>query len=314
MGETMRTLLLLLIIFFLVIPVKADTIMDTTTQAGADMVNLGINAWLTSTADTIINFADGATNSTRSPGQMALFHMVTYDYNPFDNPGIISTIQSTAIIFLFLFVIFVFAGLAYIVIHSRFPGMAQAVDYTIFQDKGFDYMEYLKTLGTVISFIVFGFTAVWTMMLISKTISEMMTAAALDTLVTSSQSGIVYLVMAIAYLLLSIFMAIRILGISIITSLLLVLFAAWQFHTIRNLVSMVFVYFGILIFMQPILIAIASIGIMSIEWIGNTTAGYFSVFFLYFGLIIMLVVVAFMLIIGPALFGKLIKIGSRALI
>jgi hypothetical protein len=240
--------------------------------------------------------------------------MVTYDYNPLENPGVISTIQSTAIIFLFLFVIFVFAGLAYIVIHSRFLGIGQAIDYTIFQDKGFDYMEYLKTLGTVIVFIVFGFTAVWTMMLLSKTISEMMTAATLDALVTTSKTGIVYLMMAIAYLLLSVFMAIRILGISIITSLLLVLFALWQFHPIRDLVNMVFVYFGILIFMQPILISIAAIGIMSIEWIGSTTVGYFSVALLYFGLIIMLVVVAFMLITGPALFGKLIKIGSRALL
>lgn len=278
------------------------------------MINGGLNAWLDSQSNSIISFADGETNSTRSPGQMALFHMITFDYSPFDNPGVLSTIQSTAIIFLFLFVIFVFAGMAYIMVHSRFPGIGQAVDYTIFQDKGFDYMEYLKTLGTVIIFIVFGFTAVWTVMLISKTISEMMTAAALDALVSSSSSGVVYLFMAFAYMLLSVFMAIRILGISIITSLILVLFAAWQFHQIRDLVNMVFVYLGILIFMQPILISIAAIGIMSIEWIGNFTVGYFSVSLLYFGLIIMLVVVAFCLIIGPALFGKLIKIGSRALL
>src|SRR5665811_440842 len=232
------------------------------------MINGGLNAWLDSQSNSIISFADGETNSTRSPGQMALFHMITFDYSPFDNPGVLSTIQSTAIIFLFLFVIFVFAGMAYIMVHSRFPGIGQAVDYTIFQDKGFDYMEYLKTLGTVIIFIVFGFTAVWTVMLISKTISEMMTAAALDALVSSSSSGVVYLFMAFAYMLLSVFMAIRILGISIITSLLLVLFAAWQFHQIRDLVNMVFVYLGILIFMQPILISIAAIGIMSIEWIG----------------------------------------------
>jgi len=304
---------ILISILFLINPVSAN-VLEPATQAGADMINGGLNAWLDSQSNSIISFADGETNSTRSPGQMALFHMITFDYSPFDNPGVLSTIQSTAIIFLFLFVIFVFAGMAYIMVHSRFPGIGQAVDYTIFQDKGFDYMEYLKTLGTVIIFIVFGFTAVWTVMLISKTISEMMTAAALDALVSSSSSGVVYLFMAFAYMLLSVFMAIRILGISIITSLLLVLFAAWQFHQIRDLVNMVFVYLGILIFMQPILISIAAIGIMSIEWIGNFTVGYFSVSLLYFGLIIMLVVVAFCLIIGPALFGKLIKIGSRALL
>jgi hypothetical protein len=312
MGENMK-LWILISILFLINPVSAN-VLEPATQAGADMINGGLNAWLDSQSNSIISFADGETNSTRSPGQMALFHMITFDYSPFDNPGVLSTIQSTAIIFLFLFVIFVFAGMAYIMVHSRFPGIGQAVDYTIFQDKGFDYMEYLKTLGTVIIFIVFGFTAVWTVMLISKTISEMMTAAALDALVSSSSSGVVYLFMAFAYMLLSVFMAIRILGISIITSLLLVLFAAWQFHQIRDLVNMVFVYLGILIFMQPILISIAAIGIMSIEWIGNFTVGYFSVSLLYFGLIIMLVVVAFCLIIGPALFGKLIKIGSRALL
>jgi hypothetical protein len=206
----------------------------------------------------------------------------------------------------------VFAGLAYIVIHSSFPGMGQAIDYTIFQDKGFDYMEYLKTLGTVIFFIIFGFTGVWTMFLISRTVSEMMTLTVLDSLVSSSSSGLVYLMMAFAYLLLSVFMAIRILGISIITSLLLVLFALWQFHTIRGVINMVFVYLGILVFMQPILISMAAIGVMTVEWI--RTIGVFPVHVLYVGLIIMLVACSFILIVGPAFFGKLIKIGSRALL
>lgn len=67
--------------------------------------------------------------------------------------------------------------------------------------------------------------------------------------------------------------------------------------------------------MQPILISIASIGIMTIEWMGSTVGDFMpAVNLLYFGLIIMLVVVACMLIIGPAIFGKLIKIGSRALL
>lgn len=228
----MRALLILSILLLILInPVNADTGDNAVAQAGEDMVNNGINAWLVSTAESIITFAEGKTNTTttRSPGQMVLFRMIAYSYDPFENPCVIKTIQSTGIIFLFLFVIFVFSGLAYVIIHSRFPGLGQAIDYTIFQDKGFDYMEYLKTLGTVIFFIIFGFTAVWTMMLLSKTISEMMTAAALDALVMSSKSGAVFLMMALSYLLLSVFMAIRIIGISIITSLLLVLFAAWHF-------------------------------------------------------------------------------------
>jgi hypothetical protein len=78
---------------------------------------------------------------------------------------------------------------------------------------------------------------------------------------------------------------------------------------------MVFVYLGILIFMQPILISIASIGIMTIEWMGSTVGDFMpAINLLYFGLIIMLVVVACMLIVGPAIFGKLIKFGSRALL
>jgi hypothetical protein len=83
------------------------------------MVNNGINAWLVSTAESIISFAEGETNATatatatRSPGQMVLFRMIAYSYDPFENPGVIKTIQSTGIIFLFLFVIFVFSGLAF---------------------------------------------------------------------------------------------------------------------------------------------------------------------------------------------------------
>ena len=311
-------LFLLVLILLLVNPVSANPVLDATTQAGADMVNLGINAWLTSTGDSLIGFADGITNTTNatglSPGQMALFHMITYNYDPLANPGVISTIQSTAVLFLFLFVIFVFSGMAYVMIHAKFPETGQAIDYTLFQDRGFDYMEYLKTLGTVIVFIMFGFTAVWTMILLSSVISQMMTASALDALVTTSQTGMVYLMMAFAYLILSIFMAIRVLSMSIISSLLLVLFALWQFHQIRDIINMVFVYFGILIFMQPILISIAAVGIMTIQWISGTAIGYFSTTMLYFALSIILVVAALVLILGPVLFGKLIKIGSRAVL
>jgi hypothetical protein len=89
MGETMRLHLFILVILLLISPVNAFGV-DTATEAGKEMVNGGINAWLDSQSNSIISFADGMTaNTTRSPGQMALFHLITYSYDPFENPGIL---------------------------------------------------------------------------------------------------------------------------------------------------------------------------------------------------------------------------------
>ena len=287
---------------------------DPAKQAGEDMVSGGLNAFLTSQANYIISVADGACNQTSQPGTMAAFQTLSLNYDPFMNPGIIAVIRSTSVLFLFLFALFVFGGLSYVIIHSRYPTAGQAIDYTLFDDKPFDVMEYVKSLGTVIVFILFGFTAVWTILLISRVISEMMTASALNAMVMTPNSGVILFFMAIAYLILSIFIAIRVLVVSIITSLLLVLFILWAFHIIRDVINVIFIYFLTMIFLQPILISIAAIGIMSIEWVigfGNT--GVSASYIYYFGLIIILVLTAITFTLGPVTVGKLIRIGRRHL-
>ena len=290
----------------LVVPV-----VDTAKQAGADMVSQGIDAFFISQANSIISFADGAVNQTSQAGTMAAFQAVTMYYDPFSNPGIMEVIRSTSIIFLFLFTLFVFGGLGYVMIHSKYPNVGKTIDFTFFDDKPFDMAEYVKSLGSVILFIVFGFTAVWTILLISKVISEMMTVSALNALVTTPNSGVILFFMAIAYLALSVFIAIRVLVISIITSLLLVLFILWAFHIIRDVINVIFIYFLTMIFLQPILISIAAIGIMTIEWvvgIGNTGP---TSYIYYLGLIIILVLTAITFTLGPVTVGKLIRIGTR---
>jgi len=284
---------------------------DGAVGVGAKMVSDGIDAALVSQGNSIISVADASVNQTSTPGSMAVFHAITASYDPFMNPGVLEVIRNTSIIFIFLFSLFVFGGLGYVMVHQKFPNMGKTIDYTFFEDKPFDMMEYVKSLGAVIVFIVFGFTAVWTIMLISQVISEMMTVSALDAMMTTPNSGMVFLIMAIAYLILSVFIAIRFLVITIITSLLLILFVLWAFHIIRDVINVIFIYFLTMIFLQPILISIAAIGIMCIKWVMIFTNGTNAGFIYYLGLLIILVITAITFTLGPATVGKLIRIGTR---
>jgi len=278
---------------------------------GEKMVSDGLDGFLVSQGNSIISVADASVNQTSVPGSMAVFQSITASYDPFSNPGVIEVLRNTSIIFLFLFSLFVFGGLGYVMVHQKFPNMGKTIDYTLFDDKPFDMKEYVKSLGSVIILVVFGFTAVWTIMLISQVISEMMAVSALDAMMTTPNSGMVFLIMAIAYLILSVFLAIRFLVISIITSLLLVLFVLWAFHIIRDVVNVIFIYFLTMIFLQPILISIAAIGIMCIKWVMIFSYGTDSGFVYYLGLLIILVLTAITFTFGPSTVGKLIRIGTR---
>ncbi len=294
---------------------SAAIVNNSSNAAGSDMVSGGIDNWLSGSADSIMGIADNvnANQPKRSSGEMALFEMITVDYDPFQNPGVIKTLQNTSILFLFLFVIFVFGGMAYVMIHQKYPQTGEALDYALNMEKGFDYKEYFKTLGSVIIFMVFGFLAVYVVLLISQVLSKMMAITALDAVVSSPSSPIIYIFMAIAYLILSIFIAIRLLVISVITALLFILFALWAFHIMRDVITMVFIYFATMIFMQPILISIASIGVMTIEWIIGSRIWMNEVYLLYIGLVVLLVIVALVLTLGPVTVQKLFRWGVRAI-
>lgn len=240
-----------------------------------------------------------------------MFKLLTIDYNPLNDPSTITTIQSTSIIFFFIFIIFVCSGLAYIMIHQKFPRYGESLDYALNHDQGFDYKEYLRSLGTVISFLVFGMTGVWVLFVISSVLSQMMSITALDATVASPHSPIIYFFMGLAYLCLSIFISIRILVISIITKVILVLFALWAFDIIRDVITSVFIYFALMIFMQPILITIAALGILTIEWLLAVSIWSGAAFILYLGLFILLVVAALVLTLGPLTVMKLIRFGAK---
>lgn len=308
----MRALLFLFLSILLIIhPVSAVLpSVDDATKAGADMVQMGIDAWLKGESDRMMAYADNNTNVSNHPEQMAFFKMITYSYNPLENPAVIEVTKSTSIIFLFLFVIFVFAGMGYVMIHKHNPDAGQAIDFAFFNDKGFDVYEYVKTLGIVLLFVVFGYLVIGVLFLISEIFCELMTVTVLDSLISAPNSGVVYFFMALAYLLLSVFMAIRSLLLSIFTAMFLILIISWAFHVMRPVIMTVFIYYVTLIFMQPILISIASIGVMVIEYINSISFGI-GTNQLYVGLVLILIATALILILTPATVGKLIKLGIK---
>jgi hypothetical protein len=310
---------LIILIFFVSVayadvPDPLGGLKKDTAEAGANMIKSGIDAWLTGSADSMIGYAHNVSGKPdRGAVEMTLFSMITFNYDPFKNPAVINVLQYTSLLFIIMFIMFVLGGMGYVMIHSKFQEYGEALDFALHMDNGFNYKDYIKTIGGVVLFLVFGFSFVWTVMLISHVFSEMMAITALDATVISPSAPLIYFFMGIAYLILSIFMAIRVLVISIVTSLLFILFALWSFHIIRDIIIDIFIFFVMMIFLQPILISIAAIGIMTIDYLRPLSL--WNAEFLYFGLLILLLVTALVFTVGFGTVRKLIKIGVwRAII
>jgi hypothetical protein len=311
---------LILLVFFVSVAHAFNPIGDAgnaTAKAGADMVKNGIDAWFTASADDMINYGDNVTDtdsSSRSPLEMTLFEMVSQDYNPFANPAVMNTISMTSLISLVIFVIFLMAGLVYVVIHQYSPHIGEAIDFAMNMKQGFNYKEYFKSIGGYILFLIFGYLGVAVFILFAHAISQMLTISALDATVSSPENGIIYFFMAAAYLGLALFMGMRILIISIITACLMVIFAAWTFNIMRETIISLLIYFAGLIMLQPILIAEAAIGIITIKWLTASDFLGYEKTTMFPALIIIMILTAIVFVLSPILFRKVLSMGTKMLI
>src|SRR3990172_6099282 len=97
-------LIVSLSLYLLASPSSADVVQPAV-DAGSAMIKKGIDAWMIGIADNMYE-AGGAfqnnTSQTNSSVNRMIFMMVTFPYDPFQDPWVLSTRNMTAFIFLFL--------------------------------------------------------------------------------------------------------------------------------------------------------------------------------------------------------------------
>jgi len=284
-----KLILSLLFTSLLIFPVSGDV----TSDVGAGMVAAGIDMFFDSTSKSI-------------GGNSSSFQTLSVMYNPFDNPAVRSTIKGTSIFAFTIFVAYVLLAMCYLVMQSRAPEKARAIEFALNSGKSFNLEKFAKNCATIMGLFIFVVIIIVFLLNLAQAASNMMDTSALTAIENSAQSGVIKLMYSILWVMIEILLAMRSLIITIICAFVVILIFLWKFPRATKAVEIIGLYLVLLIFMQPVMVGAAAVGIETINYLSSTTLGYgaghIGTLTLSLALLIILVVIAAIFIIGPFYF------------
>jgi hypothetical protein len=236
-------------------------------------VSAGIEKTMEKSGDDLVNAATNTTTNSStsqasafSPLNNFIVDMLDPSFNPEDIPWVIQTRDFTALVYIFLAVMYLTWGGAYHNLHNAVPGLGTEIDWALGTNyRDFHFSQYAANGIKALIFPMLGYFGLNYLLLISDAFTRLTISDALTTLIPGEMNPTVYLVLAVVIFLLSIFMTIRYIVITIFSAFLLVVLGAYLFDETRSIASMLLKYLVILIFMPFILAMIAAGGIAFIE-------------------------------------------------
>jgi len=279
-------------------------------DAGAQMITKGIDAWFMSQADSMVN-ASRMDAEPQSALDMVVMSVLTYNYDPFKDPYVLKSRDMTALIYLILVMIFMLTGAAYVYIHTASSSASRDIDWIFGGNfKYFHLNNYLKSIVMAIVFVAGAYLGYWMLIMFNNILSVMVLSYTLDSIIPRPDSFVLYMIMAFATLLLALFMAWRVIIIGLGASYILVIAGLYLYGPLKEIAVKVFIYIVIMIFSQVILISIAGGGVMIIQ---NLPLPDEAKHIFYNSLVLGLLLTAFILFIGPAVFLLFMKQGTNVI-
>jgi hypothetical protein len=263
-------------------PVKAGIVEDT----GSGMVTNGIDGFFGYSANELA----GGKNATN-------FSVFASWYNPLKNPVVVSTIKNTSVFAFTIFISYILLAMSYLVLQTRKPKAAQAVEYILNKGKSYDIETFVKTCGTIIALFCFVLVIMMAILYLVQAASDMMNSSAMTVIRTSSHSGLMNFIYNCFWFIILISFGVRNLILTYIFAFSVVLVTSWGFSFLQKPVEIIGLYFLVIAFMQPIMVGMAAIGIETIDY-QNNLEGLGAVTSLI-SLFILLIVVSLVCIVGP---------------
>lgn len=291
--------ILSLLFLLTLIPFTASA--DVATDVGSGMVASGIDMFFDAT-------------STAIGGNSSNFQTLSGWYNPFETPIVIKTIESTSIFALTIFMIYVFLAICYLVTQSRSPETARTIEFVLNSEKSFNLGKFVKNCCSIMGLFVFVILIITFMLNLAQAASNMMDISSLTAIQNSSQSGVVKFIYSIFWLIISILLAIRDVILTLICSFIVILIFLWKFPCATKPVEIIFLYLVLLIFMQPVMIGTAAIGIGTITALtsdetpagaAGAAVGTAGALIVSLAVLVLLIVIAALFIIGPFYFHEI---------
>jgi hypothetical protein len=290
----------LLFVLLLILPVLPASAGDVTTDVGAGMVSSGIDMFFDSTGKSLSGSSNSSSNITAST--------LSGWYNPFDNPVVRKTNTILSIFAFTIFIAYVLLAMCYLVIQTKKPEAAQALEFAFNSGKSFNLQKFVTNCFSTLGLFVFTIVIIIFLLSLAQAASNMMDTSALITIHNSSQSGFVKFIYGMFNWAIEILLDLRNLILTMICSFTIVLIFLWKFPIATKPVEIIGIYLVLIIFMQPVMVGTAAIGIETIDYMkesGSIAGGTLGQSTISLALLILLIVIAAMFIIGPFYFHKI---------
>ena len=297
----------LLLVFLFICPVGSAALNETESY-GAQMVEAGMKMFANSIGDSMISLGTGNDTVNRAETPSLIFKMITYTVDPYTFPWVKKWWDTMLVFYVFVFTVACIGGATLVLIQKMSPDTLSRIAWLLDENSGSFYLQnWLGKMVLGLLFPVIILFGVYVILLINYAVSSLITAKALYAVPPTIDNMIAYFFMALAYLILTIVFALR--------NIIIVLFAAgslgiaalYLIPQLQNFVKSIFVYFIIVVFMQPALIFTAAVGTTFIQNLPPELNMFVSAS--YMALIILLVAMGIVCIVGKSIVSRIVGVG-----
>lgn len=307
MDKTVIFLFLIILTIQFITPASASAL----DNAGALMVQKGIELWSYSIGDSMIALGSGNSTVNQSQTPSLIMGALTYTVDPYKLSWVQSWWQTMFVFYILVAICALLGGAAMVIISKVFPDTASRMAWILGQTGETGTFNFRTWMSTVFLSLIFPFLTifgVYFILIIQYVVSSLITTSVLTAVPPTTNNIIAYLFMTLTYLILTLIMALRNIIIILFAAGSLGIAALYLIPQLRELVKSIFVYFIIIVFMQPALIFIAAVGVIFLTNLPPALQPCSGV--LYVALFLLLAVVGVVCIIGVSLVNRIVRAGT----
>ncbi len=243
-------------------------------DAGEYMVKRGNDLFVYGIGDSMISLANGGNTSiNRTEIPDMTMKTLTYSVDPYQFQFVQEWQNTMLVFYVLILILIVIVGAAIAHKSKTNPEIIQRIYWITKNPKVIALDNYISLIVTGIALLVFGIFGMFYLLKLEYITNALITNHALTTAPSLIDNMIAYFFMSLSYLILSIVMAIRNIIILTVVSgqfgmfalYLIGLLAIYSTKSIINFAISAFMYFIVILFMQPLLLFVSAIGLAFIK-------------------------------------------------
>jgi len=270
-------------------------------DALAEGVQRGLDSFAIGLGDDMLNMSSSMSTANASQSGQLLLDISTFTYNPLKDPSVINALQNSALLYVVFLLAFIFVGGAWVQF-SRLRPTRELLGMKL--NAGSSLSDFMKTVFILIVVAPIIPFFMWLILLFNYIICNMIMAGMLPSIMLTPENVTLYVAMCFVYALMAMSFVWRSLIIGLCMGYCLIIIIMIAVPPTRRLGKGILSYYVLMIFMQPVILAITCVGVGIIQFI--ETSDPMSILFAYLVLGLLLLVVSLVFILGPWTIMKLL--------